>query len=631
MIDSSKRKKNKISGEIEVSGYFSTGFIGEGEEEVPEKRDMLWLFAFVIFLTGALFARVTYLQVFRGDYYNKQAEENRIKHIMVEAPRGMIYDRNHKVIASNTPKFDLALVPGLIPKKEKERNAIFKEVSKIAGVPAGEVENKYKEFPEDSFDPVAIKEDLSREEALKMEIASSNWMGVILNKKAKRVYPGGEIFSNILGYAGKISDYDMKNRKGYGISDSIGKEGLEIQYEELLRGKKGDKQLEVDSFGQSKRSIGETFPVIGNSLVLTLNDDVQREAYLALKEKVAEVGGDGGAVVALNPKDGGVLALATFPSFDNNDFTGGISSQKFSEIMNDPKKPLFNRAISGTYPPGSTFKPLVAAAALSERIIQPNEVLNCPAVLNVGKWHFEDWKFHGETDLNRAIAESVNTYFYIIGGGWGDKKGLGPEKISEYCSTFGLGEKTGIDLPQEAKGLVPDPAWKEKTKSEPWYIGDTYHFSIGQGDLLVTPIQLASYVSAMVNGGTLFKPHFLDLVENLNGEVLDKKKPEITKENILPKDILDSVKKAMTETVSSDSGSGRTLQEIGKKYNIEIGGKTGTAQTGDGDKYHAWFVGFAPVNDPEIVVVVLVEKGGEGYSSAVPIAGKVMDRYFESR
>lgn len=631
MIELKRKKKKRNSGEIEVSGYFSTGFVGEGEEEIPEKRNSGWFFVFTVFLVSVLFFRVTYLQVVKGGYYEKQAEDNRIKHIRVEAPRGIIFDRNRKILASNAPKFDLVMIPGLVPNQNEERSLIFEEVSLISKVNKNEIEKKYQESIKESFDPIAIKEDLTREDALKSETFSSSWRGVVLNKKAKRVYPGGEFFSHILGYTGKISDYDVKNRKNYSMSDSIGKEGLEIQYEELLRGQKGDKQLEVDSFGKSKRIVGEVFPVIGNSLILTLNDDIQREAFLNLKSKIEEVGGEGGAVVAMNPKDGSILALSNFPSFDNNDFSSGISSEKFSQITNDPKKPLFNRAISGAYPPGSTFKPLVAAAALAEEIIEPNEILNCPSVLNIGKWHFEDWKFHGETDLNRAIAESVNTYFYIIGGGWGEKRGLGADKIGQYCSSFGLGEKTGIDLPQEAKGLVPSPSWKEKVKKEPWYIGDTYHFSIGQGDLLVTPIQLASYISAVVNGGTLFKPRLLDYVENSQGEIVEKKKPEIKKENILSKSDLDSVRKAMIETTSSDSGSGRQLQELGEKYKIGIGGKTGTAQNGDGDRYHAWFVGFAPVEDPEIVVVSLVEKGGEGYASAVPIAGKVMDRYFEGR
>ncbi len=625
-------KNKNHSGEIEVSGYFSTGFVGEGEEEVPEKKDLEWLVFFVVILLGILFVRSTYLQVAKGAYYQKQAEDNRIKHIVINAPRGIIYDRNHEILASSSPQFDLVMIPGLIPKDEKERNAIFYDVSNVADISQSELENKYISALPESFDPVLLKEALPREEAIRIEADSANWKGIIINKKAKRIYPEKEVVAHILGYTGKINDQELKNKSGYQMTDSIGKEGLEIQYEDLLKGKKGDSQLEVDSSGESKRIIGGTKPTMGNNLVLTLDENIQKEAYSALKEKVEESGGTGGAVVAINPRDGGIISLVNYPSFDDNEFVNGISSQRYSEIMNDGTKPLFNRAVLGAYPPGSTFKPLVAAAALQEKVVTPNEVLMCPAVINVGQWHFEDWKYHGETNLDRAIAESVNTYFYIVGGGWGDKKGLGPENIKKYAQMFGLGNKTGIDLPKEGLGLVPDPTWKEENKKEPWYIGDTYHLSIGQGDLLVTPLQLASYISALVNGGTLYKPHFLDYVEDSGShQVVEKDKPEILKENILPNNVLNSVKEAMTETISSDSGSGRQLQDLAAKYNIKIGGKTGTAQIGGDERYHAWFVAFAPVENPEIAVAVLVEKGGEGYQSAVPVARRVLDKFFEEK
>jgi len=619
------------SGELEVSGYFETGWRGEGEEEVPEKKNLRWLLVLAVLVFTALFARATYLQIIRGAYYQNQAENNRIRKISVDAPRGIIYDRDHKILASNLPEFDFVMIPGLIPKDARERQGLFQEVSAQTQLNPAELEENYQKNQLNSFTPVLLKEDLSRDEALGIEKNSASWGGLMLGSKVKRSYPEHEAVSHVLGYTGKINEQELKENQNYDLTDIIGKEGVEENYESQLRGVKGNQQLEVDSAGKVKNIVGNVTSKEGNSLVLNLDLDLQKEAYAALAQSVADNGGTGGAVVAIDPRSGGVLALANYPSFDNAEFTGKISPDRLKEIIQGENRPLFNRAVAGAYPPGSTFKPLVAAAALDKKIISPSDVLECPAVLQVGQWSFADWKFHGPTDLNKAISQSVNTYFYIIGGGWGDRQGLGPDNIKYYANQFGLGQKLGIDIPQEAEGLVPDPAWKEKVKKEVWYIGDSYHTSIGQGDILLTPLQLASYISALVNGGTLYQPHLLDYVENADGAVVDKPAPEALKSNILPADELNSVKQAMGVTVSSEQGSGRQLQDLEEKYGVMIGGKTGTAETGVEDKYHAWFTGFAPLDDPEIVVVALVEKGGEGYVAALPVAKRVLDAYLQKR
>jgi len=628
----SNGKKNNIrSGELEVSGYFETGWKGEGEEEIPEKKDLGWLVVFALFIVGMLFFRVTYLQIFRGSYYKAQAEENRIRKIFVDAPRGIIYDRNHKILASNIPQFDLVMIPGLVSKESQERKDMFREVSSITQTGFQEMEDLYAKAQSDSFTPVLLKEDLARDEALNIEANSVHWSGILLSRKAKRSYVTNEVAAHIIGYTGKINEQELKSHPDYFLTDSIGKDGIEENYEAYLRGIKGNQQLEVDSAGKVKKIVGNQESVAGRSLVLSLDLDLQKEAWTALQEKISESGSTGGAVVAMDPRSGGILALVSYPSFNNNEFVGKISPERLKEITEGSNRPLFDRAVAGAYPPGSTFKPLIAAAALDKKVITAGEVLECPAVLQVGQWQFADWKFHGSTDLNKAIAESVNTYFYIVGGGWGDKEGLGPGNIEKYATSFGLGQKLGIDIPQETEGMVPDPAWKEKVKKEPWYIGDTYHLSIGQGDLLVTPLQLVSYISALVNGGTLYRPHLLDYVENSNSEVTDKVKPEIIKSNILPANELEIVRRAMGVTVSSDQGSGRQLQELEQKYNVRIGGKTGTAESGEEEKYHAWFVGFTPLDSPEIVVVALVEKGGEGYQTALPVAKRILDVYFSKK
>jgi len=619
------------SGELEVSGYFETGWRGEGEEEVPEKKNLRWLIGVVVAVFLTLLGRATYLQIIEGAHYQAQAEENRIRKISIDAPRGIIYDRNHQILASNLPEFDFVMIPGLAPKDSKERQALFQRVSAQTQLDPAELEDNYNKNQLNSFSAVLLKEDLTRDEALGIEKNSADWGGLMLSAKVKRSYPEHEAVAHALGYTGKINEQELEANPNYDLTDRIGKEGVEETYESKLRGEKGSEQLEVDSTGKVKQIVGNTPAKEGNSLVLSLDLDMQKTAYNALAQAVADNGGTGGAVVALDPRSGAVLVLADYPSFDNVEFTGKISPDRLREIIQGENRPLFNRAVAGTYPPGSTFKPLIAAAALDKKIVTPSDVLECPAVLQVGQWSFADWKFHGPTDLNKAISQSVNTYFYIVGGGWGDRKGLGPDNIKHYANQFGLGQKLGIDIPQEAEGLVPDPAWKEKVKKEAWYIGDSYHTSIGQGDILLTPMQLASYIGALVNGGTLYRPHLLDYVENSDGTVTDKPAPEALRKNILPASELDSVRQAMGVTVSSEQGSGRQLQDLEEKYGVMIGGKTGTAETGEEEKYHAWFVGFAPLDNPEIVVVALVEKGGEGFKAALPVAKQVLDVYLQKR
>lgn len=631
---SGRNKKKQVSGEIELSGYFETGWRGEGEEEISEKQNLGWLIFALVFVMMGLLARLTYLQVFKHSYYSQQSENNRIRKMAIAAPRGVIYDSNHRILATNIPQFDLSLVPALVEDDESKRKNYFKQVADFLHIDASEIEKKYSAEKKESFVPVVIKENLDRTEALRVEAKTMNWPGFILDKKAKRFYPEKEKVAHIMGYIGKISEEELQENRERGLNDLIGKDGLEQIYENFLRGEKGSRQLEVNSKGETTRFLRTENPKIGKSLVLSLDMDLQNAAFDGLRDQNEKKLAKGGAVVALDPRDGSVLALANYPSFDNNDFINKISAEKFGEITAREDRPLFNRAIGGTYPPGSTFKPLVALAALEKGIIRGDEVLDCPESLQVGSWQFRDWKYHGPSDMKKAIAESVNPFFYIIGGGYGDKRGLGQDSIKDYATLFGMGEKLGIDIPQERAGLVPDQNWKKSVKNEPWYIGDTYHVSIGQGDLLATPIQISSYISAIVNGGKLFKPKLLDRVEEESlsesekSDIFKSMEPETIRENLASSKNLEEVKLAMKETVTSASGSARSLQDLEKKYGVAIGGKTGTAQTGEEEQYHALFVGFAPVENPEIVVTAMVEKGGEGYDTAIPVVYRVLEAYF---
>jgi penicillin-binding protein 2 len=337
-------------------------------------------------------------------------------------------------------------------------------------------------------------------------------------------------------------------------------------------------------------------------------------------------GSTGGSVVAINPQTGAVLALVTYPSYDNNAFEGGISKDEYNRLINDENKPLFNRPIAAEYPPGSTFKPMMAAAALQENIISPTRQIYAGGSISVGAWVFNDWKVHGQVDMIKAIAQSCNVYFYTVGGGYGDIEGLGNERIKKYANLFGMGQLTGIDLSGEKAGLIPDEAWKREVKDEPWYIGDTYHMSIGQGDVLTTPLQIANYTAAVANGGTLYRPQVVDKIVDSDGNVVRDIDKEILAENFIDPKNMEWVQKGMLENVLT--GSGRALSMLP----VQAAGKTGTAQYAVGNsKMHAWYTVYAPYDNPEIVMAIMLEGGGQGHDASVPIAKDILQWYFGER
>jgi penicillin-binding protein 2 len=316
--------------------------------------------------------------------------------------------------------------------------------------------------------------------------------------------------------------------------------------------------------------------------------------------------------------------LVNLPSYDNNMFAKGISLDDYKTLITDPDKPMFNRAISGEYPPGSTFKLLVASAALQEGTITPSTTLDCPAAINIGSYRFPDWKTHGLTDVRKAIAESVDIFFYAIGGGWNGITGIGIDKIKKYADEFGLGRTLGIDIPGEAPGLVPDQAWKQNKLGEHWYVGDDYHCAIGQGFITATPLQIANYTAAVANGGTVYKPHLVTSIKKNDGTE-EKIEPETLNRNFISESNLEVVREGMRQTVIS--GTAQPLKELP----VQVAGKTGTAQFGGENKTHGWFTSFAPYDKPQIALAVLVEGGGEGFSTAEPVTKEVYQWYFEDR
>jgi penicillin-binding protein 2 len=418
-----------------------------------------------------------------------------------------------------------------------------------------------------------------------------------------------------------------KHGNEYSALDYLGKSGLEYFWETELRGKNGKKSIEVDALGREKKVVGEQLPIDGYNLKLSLDLPLQQKAEEVTQSWLDKLRLGKASVVIINPQNGEILSLVSLPGYDSNLFAKGISQADYKSFLDNVNHPLLNRAISGEYPSGSVIKPVIALAALEEKVINDKTSFLSNGGLRLGQWFFPDWKAggHGVTNVYKAIAESVNTFFYYIGGGHQDFQGLGLDRLTKYLRLFGLGEKTGIDVNSEAVGFVPSAQWKEETKGEQWYIGDTYHLAIGQGDLIVTPLQIAASISAIANGGTLYKPHLVSEILDKDNNLVRGISPEILSQIPVSSENVEIIRNAMRQTVTS--GSARSLSELP----VEVAGKTGTAQWSTKADPHAWFVGFAPFDQPTFLIVVMVEEGEEGSTVSVPIAREIMGWYFHNQ
>ncbi|MFC1651764.1 penicillin-binding protein 2 [Patescibacteria group bacterium] len=604
------------------------------EEPLSKKRVVLFSLVIpivLILLAGRLFQ----LQILDGKYLLSLAEKNRIRTEIERPARGIIYDRNKEPLIKNSPSFDIVIVPSDLPKEEIKREKIYKKIDRISGVSIKKLRKIVNKKGTGFQDPVPVRENIPRKEALVMETKFSEIAGVRVEKNPTRHYLSGESFSHLIGYIGKINEQELENNKqDYAPNDYIGKIGLENSYEQTLKGKHGKKQVEVDSFGKTAKVISETSPVSGQNLILTIRKDLQEKMTEALQKGINSSYSQGGVAIAMNPKDGQVLGMVSLPDFDNNLFAEGISSKDYKSLSEDPTKPLFNRAINGTYPAGSVIKPFTASAGLEENVIDEWSTVSCKGTLDVENqynpdiiYNFLCWlkSGHGLMNVRTAIEKSCDIFFYTVAGGFENFKGLGLEKLRHYFDAFGLGKKTEIDLPNETEGTIPDENWKREVKNEPWYIGDTYHMAIGQGDLLTTPLQIVNATSAVANGGTLFKPQLVYQVQDKNDKVKQDYKAKILNKNFVSDENLRIVQEGMRQVITS--GTARNLGGI----SVSVAGKTGTAQYANNQKEHAWFTAFAPYEDPEICLVVLVEGGGEGNEVAVPVAQEILKWYFKNK
>jgi len=595
-----------------------------------EGKKIFYFFLIIILGIILLILRVSYLQLFKGDDYRKMAENNRVRLRPIVAERGIIYDRFQTQLVQNVPSFLLSIVPQDFPKNKEKAREIIRQLTEITGVPEEKFQEILDKYGSYSYESLVIKENLDYETALKLYIENANLPGILIEKGTKRLYlnrdPEEETetlsLSHLLGYLGKLNEDDLKKLRsqGYLPTDSLGKSGLEKTYEEHLRGTYGKKKVEVDALGKEQNVLSEEPPTPGKNLILTLDAQAQVKMEKILSEQLKRLKLKKGVAMAMNPQNGEILAMVSLPSFDNNDFSGGISVSQYRKYLNDKNNPLFNRAVGGSYPSGSTVKMVVAAAALQEKVVTRATAFLSSGGLEVGNWFFKDWRVggHGTTNVIRAIAWSVNTYFYYVGGGYKNFSGLGADKIIKYMQEFNLGKSTGIDLPGESIGFLPSKEWKQETKGERWYVGDTYNLSIGQGDLLTTPLQVAVWTAAIANGGKVIRPHLGKYVVDTTAKTTYEIPVQILNSGFVSENNINIVREGMRECVKT--GSCQLLNYLP----FLAAGKTGTAQWSKKADPHAWFTAFAPYNNPKIVVTVLIEEGKEGSTAAMPVANEFL-------
>lgn len=640
-----------------------------GRLEVPLKKSnflLLLLLGFLVF--GALSAVSFSLQITGKSKFSALAQQNRFIISFLTAERGGIYDANNQALVLNEPSFDLWLDKAKWQESPGKEN-ILKKVAAIVEKESGELLSLIEKI-DDEHNQALLLKNLSHQALVILESRKQELPGFLVKKRIVRHYSDLTSLSHLLGYLGKISAEEYQQSDYYDINDYLGREGLEKVYETALRENKGRMKIERDAAGNELRRQMLSSAQSGKDLILHLDLNLQRKAEEALKKVLDEIGSQKGVVVALNPENGGVLASVSLPGFDNNLFSKGISEKEFAQLNQDPNNPQLNRVVAGLYPTGSAIKPLIALAALEEGIITEQTQLYCPLELCIPHKYtgegecFSDWVFHGWTNVKKALAESVNPFFYIIGGGYqapdreseffderlpDEFDGLGIDKIGEYLRRFGLGSITGIDLPGESKGRVPSPEWKEQyfdtKESQKWYLGDTYNLSIGQGYLLVTPLQMAVAFSCLANNGVLFEPQLVKQIVSDKGEGIassnfllslnnsdepspqpsNSQEPVIVRQGFISQENLDIVKQGMRQAVASPAGSAYSLNAL----RVEAAAKTGTAEVyPNREIYHNWIGVFAPYESPEIVLIVLIEEVEGLQKAAQNVALDILQWYF---
>lgn len=599
--------------------------------ETPLVEAIVRGFSVLFILVLALFCLKAFqLQVLSYKEFRNLSDNNYQEIVYQRADRGAVYDRDLKQLVFNESSFDLVGNKNDLFLSGINVDQAIDDIAKIINLDSEIIKEKFKSNEDNR---VLIIEDLDFETLAILDSKIAGLSGFLIEENIKRSYVSGPVFSHIIGFLGRIEQEELESTTNYSHLDYIGKSGLEKSYESILRGEKGETIVVKDVFSHEilRQNSFESSP--GDSLVLWLDAGLQKVAYQSLQDSIDRVGAKAGAVVAMDPRNGGILALSSLPSFDNNLFFERLDSEQWQQIFKNPFNPFWNRIISATYPTGSTIKPLIAAAALEEGIIDSNKGIFCEGLIKVPNpwfpdepWIFHDNDIHGWTNVKQAIAKSCNVFFYTIGGGHRDMKGLGEEKIKQYLEKFGWGFLTNIDLPGEKKGLIPSREWKKEyfdTREERiWYPGDTYNLSIGQGYVGITPLQVVTSFGAIANGGILYEPMVVKQVVDEKKNIIQEFKPTIVSQDFISSESLEIVQEGMRETVIY--GSATSLGDLP----VKAAAKTGTAQTSQAGQYHNWVTVFAPYENPEIVITVVIESVPDQMVAAMPVAKEVLNWYF---
>ncbi len=648
--------------------YSFTKTIAEAEEK-PRGNFRIFRVGIIIAF-GVLALQLAQVQIVQGKYYRDAANQNRFRLVQTNALRGIIYDRTGNIVARNVPSFNVSIVPADLP--EDKQDEIFQKLSVLLNVPIDTViENTAVDVvgqlpsdidrtvipptrkpglrellaqgQRDPFSPILIKTNVPRDVAFYIEENHLDFPGVQVGLDPVREYPEGALLSHILGYVGPIpsetvTDYE---NQGYSPNDQVGLTGLEYSFEPDLHGTKGRRYIEVDVAGREVANLGEEPPIPGHNLVLTIDTEFQKTVQTLLEKALRGVNSKTGVAIVLDPRNGEILAMVSLPSYDDNLFATGISIDDYTKLAQDPLHPLVDHAITGQYPPGSTFKLIPASAALQEHVVDINTRIQTPGTIWVpNKYYpddpklaqpFYDWYKPGFGSLSilGGLAESSDVFFYKLAGGESPNfdTGLGQDRLSEYARLFGLGAPTGIDLPGEAPGLVPDQTWKRKTIGDIWTVGDTYNMGIGQGYVLATPLQVADYTAIVANGGTLYKPQLVHAVTDSDGRIVRTIQPQVIRQLPIDPSAFTIVREGMREGVTSGTSTNANLADVA------VAAKTGTAEyygprVNGHLPTHAWFTAFAPYDNPQVVVTVFIAGGGEGSQVAAPAVANILRAYF---
>jgi len=638
---------------------------------VRSRIGFLRILAIVAMVAIAL--KLWQLQVISSGEYQQSADLNRYRLISIDAPRGIIYDRYGKLLVRNIPSFTVSIVPAGLPDDPVERLRVLNRVGELLGIPTTTPPAaQYSDNPDDlgavafaeqsieeilaermtnPYAPVRISSKVDRQAAFVLAEESLKLPGVLVEAQPLRQYMDGSLTAHLLGYVGRIPserlDTYLQDEEGaYQADDTVGLTGIEMAEEKVLRGANGEKHIEVDAFEREVAVVASRPAVQGHNLMLTIDLALQQTVENVLREGMTITGSKVGVVIAMDPRTGEILAMVSLPSYDNNLFSGGISYEDFGRLNSDPRRPLVNHAISGQYPPGSTFKIVTAGAALQDQVINGSTTRSCGGILLLPNKYFPGdsskaqpfycWNRggHGALTITGALAWSCDIFFYQVAGGYEGFKGLGMDRLAHYARMYGYGEPTRMGLPGEASGLIPDDRWKRLAYGEMWLTGDTYNAAIGQGYVLATPLQVLNATAAVANRGTLYRPQLVYQVTDSQGQVVRALVPDPIRKLDISPDNLELVRRGMLEVVASGGAPG------GRVPGIAVAGKTGTAEYAGVDEEgklirdslgrlatHAWYTAFAPYEDPEIAIVVFLD-AGVGATHAAPVAAKIMRAYF---